>query len=379
MTDPPASDSRLLVVDDEPVNLELLEEILTSAGYTDVSCTSDPRQALARYQELDPDLVLLDLRMPHLDGFQVMGQLRAAQPAGSYLPILVLTAEVSAESKQRALSEGATDFLLKPFDMVEVLLRIANLLETRRLHLQLRQHNQQLEHAVGERTAELERARADLAQIAHAAAHDLVEPVRTVTIYLQLLARRYRDILDGEAGQYLDYIVQGGNRAYDLLGDLLSFAEAAAVRHADVQVDCQAVVEQVLGQLAAPIARAGGVVTVERLPTVSGDPVHLAQIFHHLLDNALKFHDGQAPRVRVWAEEGDGQWCFAVADRGIGISPEQRERIFGLFVRLHHRHDFDGNGTGLGISQRLVEDHGGRIWVEPNPEGGSIFRFTIPA
>ena len=228
-----AQDATILMVDDEPVNLQLLEQLLRGAGYTRVTSTTDPRRMLELYHQLAPDLVMLDLRMPHLDGFAVMRQLRLAQPQGSYLPILMLTAEVSTESKQRALSEGATDFLHKPFDPVEVLLRIANLLETKRLHTDLRLDNDLLEQRIRERTAEIERARADLAQIAHAAAHELVEPVRTVRINVQFLAQRLGQGLDGDAAQCLRYIVEGSTRAYDLLGDLLAIAEANAT-HADV-------------------------------------------------------------------------------------------------------------------------------------------------
>jgi putative two-component system response regulator len=223
-----ARDATILVVDDEPVNLQLLEQLLGGAGYTRVTSTTDPRRVLELYHQLAPDLVMLDLRMPHLDGFAVMRQLRLAQPRGSYLPILMLTAEPSTESKQRALSEGATDFLHKPFDPVEVLLRIANLLETRRLHTELRLHNDLLEQRIRERTAEIEQARADLAQIAHAAAHDLVEPVRMVGINVQFLAQLLGQRLDGDAAQCLRYIGEGSARAYDLLSDLLAVAEASA-------------------------------------------------------------------------------------------------------------------------------------------------------
>jgi putative two-component system response regulator len=227
-------DAAILIVDDEPVNLQLLEQLLGGAGYTRVTSTTDPRRALELYHHLAPDLVMLDLRMPHLDGFAVMRQLRQAQPERTYLPILMLTAQVSTESRQRALAEGATDFLHKPLDPAEVLLRIANLLETRRLHIELRQHNDLLEQRIRERTAEIERARADLAQIAHAAAHDLVEPVRTVRINVQFLEQRLGQALDGDAAQCLRYIVEGSTRAYDLIGELLAIAEAATSTRADV-------------------------------------------------------------------------------------------------------------------------------------------------
>jgi diguanylate cyclase (GGDEF)-like protein len=142
---PASGEARILIVDDEPANVLLLERILDEAGYTNHTATTDPRQALTIHAQIDPDLILLDLAMPHLDGFAVMAQLRQAIPTGTYLPILVLTADITAQAKQQALSDGASDFLVKPFDNTEVLLRIRNLLHTRRLHLELRRHNHQLE------------------------------------------------------------------------------------------------------------------------------------------------------------------------------------------------------------------------------------------
>jgi len=155
--DDPLTEARILVVDDQEANVRLLQRLLERAGYTHVSTTTDSRQVLAMYEELDPDLILLDLLMPHMDGFEVMGELGRRVPDGSYVPILVLTADATPQARQRALSMGARDFLTKPFDHDEALLRIRNLLETRSLHLRLRDQNDVLEQRVGERTAELQR------------------------------------------------------------------------------------------------------------------------------------------------------------------------------------------------------------------------------
>jgi putative two-component system response regulator len=151
------TEARILVVDDQEANVRLLERILQRAGYANVASTTDPRQVLAMYGELDPDLIVLDLHMPHMDGFEVMEELGKRVPDGSYLPILVLTADATPQARQRALSMGARDFLTKPFDHDEALLRIRNLLETRSLHLRLKDQNEALEQKVSERTEELER------------------------------------------------------------------------------------------------------------------------------------------------------------------------------------------------------------------------------
>jgi putative two-component system response regulator len=155
---PASAEARILIVDDEPANVLLLERILDEAGYPNHTATTDPRQVPAIHAQVDPDLILLDLLMPHLDGLAVMAQLRQVASPGTFLPILVLTADMTPRAKQQALSGGATDFLLKPFDPTEVLLRIGNLLQTRRLHLELRRHNQLLEQRVRDRTAQLQAA-----------------------------------------------------------------------------------------------------------------------------------------------------------------------------------------------------------------------------
>jgi len=152
------TEARILVVDDQEPNVRLLERILRRAGYANVATTTDPRQVLAMYGELDPDLIVLDLHMPHMDGFEVMEELGRRVPDGSYLPILVLTADATPQARQRALSMGARDFLTKPFDHDEALLRIRNLLETRSLHLRLKDQNEALEQKVGERTEALQRS-----------------------------------------------------------------------------------------------------------------------------------------------------------------------------------------------------------------------------
>ena len=152
------TEARILVVDDQEPNVRLLERILRRAGYANVATTTDPRQVLAMYGELDPDLIVLDLHMPHMDGFEVMEELGRHVPDGSYLPILVLTADATTQARQRALSMGARDFLTKPFDHDEALLRIRNLLETRSLHLRLKDQNEALEQKVGERTEALQRS-----------------------------------------------------------------------------------------------------------------------------------------------------------------------------------------------------------------------------
>jgi PAS domain S-box-containing protein len=223
----------------------------------------------------------------------------------------------------------------------------------------------------------LERSNAELAQFAYVASHDLSEPLRMVSSYLQLLRRRYHGQIDEDADEFIDFAVEGANRMRALIEDLLAYSRAG--RSADPRpVDCGYVMADVLSSLAAAVADARAQVSVGPLPTVLGDRVGIAQLLQNLVANALKFRHGPGVCVWVSAEEQDGIWEFAVADDGIGIDPRHRERVFKMFQRLHDRDSFEGTGIGLAICRKIVERQGGRIWVDGRDGGGTVFRFTLP-
>jgi PAS domain S-box-containing protein len=232
-----------------------------------------------------------------------------------------------------------------------------------------------------ERAAELERSNADLEQFAYVASHDLSEPLRMVSGFSQLLQKRYGGKLDAEADEFIGYTVDGVNRMQALIDDLLAFSRVGRGDRELTDVDAGAVASRALEALSAPLAETGADVAIGALPTVRGDERELGQLFQNLISNALKFHGDEPPRVRVTAEaEIDGRdWVFAVADNGIGIEPHHAERIFKMFQRLHGRDAYPGTGIGLPICKKIVEHHGGRLWVEPSAEGGSVFKFTLAA
>jgi PAS domain S-box-containing protein len=225
----------------------------------------------------------------------------------------------------------------------------------------------------------LERSNAELAQFAYVASHDLSEPLRMVSSYLQLLRRRYAGRLDRDADEFIDYAVDGANRMRALIEDLLAYSRAG--RHADPEpIDCEIVIGTVVSSLAVAIAEARARVSVGRLPVVIADRVELAQLFQNLVANALKFRRGPGAQVWVTAEQSPpGWWTIAVADDGIGIEPRHGERVFKMFQRLHGHDSYEGTGIGLAICRKIVERHGGRIWLEPRDGGGTVFRFTLPA
>lgn len=227
--------------------------------------------------------------------------------------------------------------------------------------------------------AELERSNTDLAQFAYVASHDLSEPLRMVSSYVQLLADRYVGQLDADADEFIAYAVDGATRMKVLIDDLLTYSRAGGTAIIRRPVDCDVLVAAALADLDVVVVESGATVVVGELPTVVGDPGQLAQLFHNLLSNALKFVGADvSAEVRVSAERVDGAWCFSVEDNGIGIAEAHRARIFLMFKRLHGRAEYPGTGIGLALCHKIVSRFGGRIWLEGRSGPGTIFRFTVP-
>jgi signal transduction histidine kinase len=231
---------------------------------------------------------------------------------------------------------------------------------------------------------ELERSNRDLQGFAYVASHDLSEPLRTVASFLELLQRRYAGRLGPDADEFIAFAVGGAERMQELIDDLLELSRVGSSDLAEEPVALDAVVRRALRGLEAGILAAGAEVDVEPLPVVRGDARRLEQVLQNLLANAVKFvAPGAAAHVRVFAEAADEDgrpgWTIHVQDDGIGVDPLQVERVFKMFQRLHAREAYEGTGIGLAICARIVERHGGRIWVDPAPGGGSRFAFWLPA
>lgn len=256
--------------------------------------------------------------------------------------------------------------------------------DRRKAENSLQQLNQELEVRVQERTAELTEANTnllhsnrELEQFAYVASHDLQEPLRAVNSYAQLLARKYEGNLDDKADKYLGYIREGATRMQQLITDLLELSRVGTRGRALQPTPCEPVLCRVLEHLQVAIAQSNAIITHDPLPIVMGDETQLIQLFQNLISNAIKFRREQPPQVHICAVQQNNEWVFSVRDNGIGIEAEYFDRIFLIFQRLHGRSEYPGTGIGLAVCKKIVERHGGRIWVESVPDEGTAFYFSL--
>jgi len=231
-----------------------------------------------------------------------------------------------------------------------------------------------------EQTLELRRSNAELEQFAYVASHDLQEPLRKIAGFTRLLEQRYGDRLDDRARQYIAFAVDGAKRMQKLINDLLDFSRVGRIAGRLEEVDCEDALTVVLESLGAQIEEAGATVTHDPLPAVRGSRTLLCQLFQNLIGNAIKFRSEEPPRIHVGVRRAGAMWEFSCADNGIGIDAKYADRVFLIFQRLHGRDAYPGTGIGLALCKKIVEYHGGTIWVEPNPGGpGTTLRWTLPA
>jgi light-regulated signal transduction histidine kinase (bacteriophytochrome) len=256
----------------------------------------------------------------------------------------------------------------------EVAGSLAVAIQQAHLHEQVQQHADEL----SEQAQELTRSNTELQQFAYVASHDLQEPLRMVTSYLQLLQRRYGGELDSDADEFIGYAVDGAKRMHELINGLLAYSRVGTHGTPFEATDSGMILGSVLSNLQVALEESNAQVSYGQLPTVWADGMQLAQLFQNLISNAIKFRGEQAPEIQIEAGRQGDHWRFSVRDNGIGIEPAYGNRIFLIFQRLHTRDEYPGTGIGLAICKRIVERHGGRIWVESELGEGSTFHFTIP-
>jgi PAS domain S-box-containing protein len=235
-----------------------------------------------------------------------------------------------------------------------------------------------MEQRLDSTLADLQRSNAELEQFAYIASHDLQEPLRMITSYVQIIEEDYTGKLDADADEYIAFTVDGAKRMQTLIDDLLAYSRVGTRGEPFMPTSMNRVLSEAIANLEVAIEESHAVVTHDQLPTVLGDESQLIQLFQNLLGNAIKFRGDDAPMIHVGVEETKDGWVFSVRDNGIGIDIQYAERIFTVFQRLHARDDYPGTGIGLAVVKKIVERHGGRIWVESEPAQGSTFYFTLP-
>jgi two-component system sensor histidine kinase/response regulator len=361
----------ILLVDDRAENLVALEQILQRADRRLVRASSG-NEALRLLLKDDFAVMLLDVEMPEMDGYETARLIRSMERTAA-LPIIFVTAgDRSDQRALRAYELGAVDFLYKPVQPVVLRSKIDVFTELHRRAGDLRAANHELERIA----SALEDKIADLEFVNRTLSHDLRAPLRSIHGFAQILAESLEGHLDADDRDHLGRILRACVRMERILDDLFGLLRTSATT-ASGEVDAGQVLAGVVEGLGTDIARAGATVTHGALPAVRVNPTLLAQVLQNLIANALKFAGATSPAVHVSAERVEGGWRFAVRDQGVGIAPEFRERVFGMFERLGGD-PTAGAGVGLALCKRAVEKHGGRIWVDSTPGAGSTFYFTIP-
>lgn len=369
------SKGKILIVEDEAIIAGDLQMSLMNLGYEAI-LASRGDDAVSAAELERPDLVLMDIVLPGgMDGIE------AAEVIHSRfgLPIVFLTAHSDDKMLERAKITEPFGYMIKPFEERELTVTIEIALYKHRTEQKLKRFADTLERRVAERTEKLERSNRDLEEFAYVASHDLQEPLRMITGYLQLISKRYRGKMDKDADEFIDYAVDGAKRMNGMINDLLSYSRVKRKGRPLKSTRCSEVIQKVLSNLSLTIRESGAEITSDALPTVRADETQLAQVFQNLISNAIKFRDERPLKIHIGVEEQDEEWVFSVSDNGIGIEPQYRERIFAIFQRLHGTGKYPGTGIGLAVCKRIVERHGGRIWAESDYGKGATFYFTIPA
>ena len=246
---------------------------------------------------------------------------------------------------------------------------------------ELRDSLEELRRTKGEleqKSQDLARSNVELEQFASAVSHDLKEPLLAITINLTLLKKRYKGKLGSEGETFITETIDEAKQMQTLISDMLSYSRVGNSAKPFVLTECTDILNRLLANLMIPLEQSGAVVTHDTLPEVMADPIQLFQLLQNLIGNALKFRDENKPLIHISAKRKENEWVFSVKDNGIGIPAEYTEKIFEMFQRLHNKKEYPGTGIGLATCKKIVERHGGHIWVESNPNRGSTFYFTIP-
>jgi signal transduction histidine kinase len=363
----------IINVDDHEPARYVRAHILTRAGFI-VHNAATGSEGLRLIAQHNPDLVLLDVHLPDVNGMEVCRRVKSSVEGGSIIVLQISASATQAPQATAALDSGADAYLIEPVDPDVLVATVRAMLRLRKAERELSAANDRLRVV----NRELERSNEDLQQFAFAASHDLQEPLRSISTFIGLLERTARPKLNAAELEYLGYIADGSRRMHRLITDLLHYSQVGQKPASFESVDLNAVLARTLENLYDLINESGAAVTWDELPVVQGDEAQLGQVFQNLTGNAIKYARAEVtPAIHVSATPKEGEWLIRVQDNGMGIDRQYFELIFAPFKRLHGR-DIPGTGIGLAVCRRIIEAHGGRIWVESAPGAGSTFFITLP-
>ena len=345
---------RIVILTDHSENRRLLADLL--AQRAEMLC---PEPASVPDEPFD--LCIVDGPVLNRLWEAVAARRKGEEPV--FLPFLLVSSRPDVKMMTRTVWTVVDEVIATPVEHVELEARVAVLLRGRRLSLELERSN---------------RSNSELQQFAYVASHDLQEPLRAIESYVELLARRYRGRLDDDADEFIGFVVEGVERMLSLINDLLLYSRVGTRIEPHKPTPAREALDGALENLRAAIEESGAVIECGDLPIVVANAAQLVQVFQNLIGNAIKFRGDEPPHVVISAEKTGNEWVFCVSDNGIGIAPEHFDRIFQAFERLHSRDKYPGSGIGLAVCKKIVERHGGRIWVESRLGEGSKFCFTLP-
>jgi signal transduction histidine kinase len=348
---------KILIIDDTEVNRYVLARLLEKAGYVVIQAETG-HAGLARIAEC-PDVAIIDVSLPDILGTEVARLIKSNPETASTMVLNISASHTRVRDRITALESGADGYLLQPIDPQELLATVANFIRIRRAEETTRRSNRELE------------------RFAFVASHDLQEPLRMVTGYLDLFKRRYGSSLDAPALEYIGYAFDGATRMSAMINDLLAMSQLELSALAKAPVNARHLVQFAMDNLVMMIQQSQASIECSELPMITVDGVLIAQVFQNLLINAINFRSVRKLEVHISAERQDDRMVFTVQDNGIGIAEQDIERVFSIFQRL--RSDIcPGSGIGLSLCKRIVERHGGSIGVRSKVDTGTCFWFSVP-
>jgi len=377
------SKPKILIVDDNIENLVVMETLLANLHVELILATSDD-EVSAQGLKSDLALAIVAANLPDMDGFKTIEILHQDEQTKN-LPIIFITTVADQNYSIEAIEKGAVDVITRPIIPQILLSKVNVFLNNFEQSQALQESNEKLNLFARELEKQnknlkkkLEDSNAELQQFAYIVSHDLQEPLRMVSSYCQLLAQRYADKLDQDANEFIEFAVDGSQRMKGLITDLLKYSRVGTQGKPFENVDLNSSLGDALANLNMAIDGSGAVVTSDQMPALDVDKRQFVQLLQNLIGNALKFGNGKQPKIHVGTKREENSWLFSVKDNGIGIDLDFQDKVFGVFQRSHTKDQHTGNGIGLAVCKRIVERHGGRIWVESEPEKGATFYFNIP-